>query len=270
MTVLPTRTAALLVAGVLTLAAAGTSASTAGAAASTCASRTNNSLAKLLECVDLAGVREHQAAFQAIANANGGTRVSGSPGYDQSVGLRRGAARGRRLERHPAGLPVPDVRLAARRRSSSRWLLLRPVRSPTRSCPTRAAVTSPLRSRPSRARRSTRPPAARPADFAGFVPGHHRPGLPRRVHLRDQGDQRLRRGRGRRGDLQQHGRRHQRDPGQRLHPRPPRGVRDPGDRAAARRHARAGHAGQDRRRCAASPRRRTCWPSCRARTPETS
>ena len=31
------------------------------------------------------GVREHQAAFQAIADANNGTRVSGTAGYDQSV-----------------------------------------------------------------------------------------------------------------------------------------------------------------------------------------
>jgi aminopeptidase Y len=31
------------------------------------------------------GVREHQAALQAIADANGGIRVSGSPGYDLSV-----------------------------------------------------------------------------------------------------------------------------------------------------------------------------------------
>jgi aminopeptidase Y len=38
-----------------------------------------------LECVTLAGVREHQAALQAIADANNGIRVSGSPGYDQSV-----------------------------------------------------------------------------------------------------------------------------------------------------------------------------------------
>jgi aminopeptidase Y len=35
--------------------------------------------------VDVSGVREHQAAFQAIADANGGTRVSGTPGYDASV-----------------------------------------------------------------------------------------------------------------------------------------------------------------------------------------
>jgi aminopeptidase Y len=31
------------------------------------------------------GVRQHQAALQAIADANGGTRASGTPGYDASV-----------------------------------------------------------------------------------------------------------------------------------------------------------------------------------------
>ena len=50
-----------------------------------CDTRVNNTFAKLLECVTLDGVREHQAAFQAIADANGGVRVSGAPGYDQSV-----------------------------------------------------------------------------------------------------------------------------------------------------------------------------------------
>jgi len=50
-----------------------------------CDNRTNNTYEKVLECVRVEGVREHQAAFQAIADANGGTRVSGSPGYDQSV-----------------------------------------------------------------------------------------------------------------------------------------------------------------------------------------
>lgn len=51
-----------------------------------CDSRTNNSIAKLLECVTVEGVREHQAAFQAIADANGGIRAAGTPGYDASVG----------------------------------------------------------------------------------------------------------------------------------------------------------------------------------------
>jgi aminopeptidase Y len=57
----------------------------AGAGPEGCDSRSNNTPAKLLECVTLDGVRAHQAAFQAIADANGGTRVSGTPGYDQSV-----------------------------------------------------------------------------------------------------------------------------------------------------------------------------------------
>ena len=67
------------------LAAGGVTATTAAAGPASCGTRVNNTVQKLLECVDLAGVREHQAAFQAIADANGGTRVSGSAGYDQSV-----------------------------------------------------------------------------------------------------------------------------------------------------------------------------------------
>src|SRR4051812_10903899 len=58
---------------------------TAVAGPEACGSRANNTHAKLLECVTLEGVREHQAAFQAIADANGGTRASGTPGYDASV-----------------------------------------------------------------------------------------------------------------------------------------------------------------------------------------
>ena len=56
-----------------------------GASASTCASRTNDTIKKLLACVTLDGVRAHQAALQAIADANGGTRAAGTPGYDASV-----------------------------------------------------------------------------------------------------------------------------------------------------------------------------------------
>lgn len=50
-----------------------------------CENRVNNTFDKLLECVTLDGVRLHQAALQAIADANGNTRVSGSPGYDKSA-----------------------------------------------------------------------------------------------------------------------------------------------------------------------------------------
>ncbi len=50
-----------------------------------CDSRVNNTQKKLQECVTLEGVRAHQAAFQAIADANGGTRAAGTLGYDASV-----------------------------------------------------------------------------------------------------------------------------------------------------------------------------------------
>ncbi|HKJ38038.1 MAG TPA: M28 family metallopeptidase [Anaerolineales bacterium] len=50
-----------------------------------CDTRVNSTQAKLLECVTLEGVREHQAALQAIADANNGIRTSGTPGYNASV-----------------------------------------------------------------------------------------------------------------------------------------------------------------------------------------
>ena len=50
-----------------------------------CDARPNDTQRKLAECVTVEGVREHQAALQAIADANNGTRVAGSPGYDESV-----------------------------------------------------------------------------------------------------------------------------------------------------------------------------------------
>lgn len=59
--------------------------SNAGSDDASCDNRVNNTSAKLLQCVTLDGVRAHQAALQAIADANGGTRVSGSPGYDKSA-----------------------------------------------------------------------------------------------------------------------------------------------------------------------------------------
>ena len=41
--------------------------------------------AKLREAVTLKNIRKHQAALQAIANANGGIRAAGTPGYAASV-----------------------------------------------------------------------------------------------------------------------------------------------------------------------------------------
>ena len=50
-----------------------------------CDTRNNNTYQKILECVRLDQVRAHQAAFQQIADENGGNRFSGMPGYDASV-----------------------------------------------------------------------------------------------------------------------------------------------------------------------------------------
>jgi Zn-dependent M28 family amino/carboxypeptidase len=58
---------------------------TASAGPASCETRVNNTVAKLLECVTLEGVREHQAALQAVADANGETRAAGTPGYEASV-----------------------------------------------------------------------------------------------------------------------------------------------------------------------------------------
>ncbi len=45
----------------------------------------NNNPRKLLEAVTAAGVMAHEQALQGIADANGGTRASGTPGYEASV-----------------------------------------------------------------------------------------------------------------------------------------------------------------------------------------
>jgi Zn-dependent M28 family amino/carboxypeptidase len=50
-----------------------------------CDTRTNNTIDKLLECVTIDGVRAHQAALQAIADAHDGNRATGLPGYEASV-----------------------------------------------------------------------------------------------------------------------------------------------------------------------------------------
>ena len=79
------RVAACAAAALVAAASVAVTTSTTAAASPPCDTRVNNTLAKLLECVTLEGVRDHQAALQAIADDNGHTRVSGSPGYDESV-----------------------------------------------------------------------------------------------------------------------------------------------------------------------------------------
>ncbi|HEV2797693.1 MAG TPA: M20/M25/M40 family metallo-hydrolase [Nocardioides sp.] len=59
--------------------------STAAPSTKACDNRDNNSYSKLLGCVSAEGVTKHLKAFQAIADANGGTRATNTPGYRASV-----------------------------------------------------------------------------------------------------------------------------------------------------------------------------------------
>ena len=55
------------------------------APAAKCDNRNNNTVTKLLECVDADGAMEHLEAFQQIADENDGNRAAGTSGYDASV-----------------------------------------------------------------------------------------------------------------------------------------------------------------------------------------
>lgn len=52
---------------------------------SQCTKQANDTHAKLLKCMTVEGVRSHQAALQAIADAHNGIRTSGTPGFDASA-----------------------------------------------------------------------------------------------------------------------------------------------------------------------------------------
>jgi Zn-dependent M28 family amino/carboxypeptidase len=79
------RLAALTGAVALLIALLPATAASAAPSQAACDSRNNNTYEKILECVRLSEVLEHEEAFQAIADANGGTRAAGTPGYDASV-----------------------------------------------------------------------------------------------------------------------------------------------------------------------------------------
>jgi Zn-dependent M28 family amino/carboxypeptidase len=104
---------ALLSGGALLLGGLATMPANAAPAQSGCDARTNNTYSKLLECVRLEGVREHQAALQAIADANGGNRGDSTPGYFASVDYVMGvlAAAGWDAEKVPFQYNATDALL---------------------------------------------------------------------------------------------------------------------------------------------------------------
>ena len=151
-----------------------------------CDNRNNNTYDKLLECVRLEGVRAHQAAFQAIADANGDTRAA------RPRGTTRASTTWSRRSRRPAGGRAGRVHSRWRSRSSSTRRLghargrrrhgqrrrdgdrpgdpvdinLAPPRANTSGCDgafTEAAVGAPLTADPaaSTTSRASRPPRSR-------------------------------------------------------------------------------------------------------------
>ncbi|MET8996252.1 M28 family metallopeptidase [Amycolatopsis sp. NPDC004169] len=87
------RALAAAVAGLLVLPAVAAVGGPASAAPSGCSTRTNNTVQLVLECVTVGGVRAHQQALQGAADANGGTRASGTPGFTASAAYVEGQAR---------------------------------------------------------------------------------------------------------------------------------------------------------------------------------
>src|SRR4051794_22788387 len=80
-----TRLVATSAAGLLAAAGALATAAPAAAGGNSCEHRNNNTISKLLECVNGDGVKEHLAALQDIADAHDGTRASGSEGFAASA-----------------------------------------------------------------------------------------------------------------------------------------------------------------------------------------
>jgi hypothetical protein len=99
-----------------------------------------NDSQKLRDAVTLKQIRRHQQEFQNIANANGGTRASGTPGYDRSVDY---VARKLRGSGYSVTLFPFDFAFF-RELTPAVLEQTSPTRRPTRPAPspTRAAVTS--------------------------------------------------------------------------------------------------------------------------------
>jgi len=142
-----------------------------GPGATVCDARANDSVRRLTECVTLAGVRAHQRALQDIADANGGTRVAGSAGYERSVDYAAGVFRaaGYRVTLQPF-----QVRTFA---ATTPSLLERITPAPTAAIPDdlliysgSGDVTAPVTALPGPGSDAT--PGCEAADFAGFTPGH--------------------------------------------------------------------------------------------------
>ena len=166
----------------------------------------------LREAVTVEGVRAHQQALQDVADANGGTRASGTPGYDASAlyVARQALAAGYTVtiqpfdfaffqELAPAELEqiAPDPGGLRRRDGLRHHGVFRQRRRAPRGHAGRRRLVLP----PTPAENSSTS-GCEAADFAGFVAGNIAAHPARHLHLRGQGSQRRGRRRRRRHHLQ--------------------------------------------------------------------
>ncbi|WP_377640921.1 M28 family metallopeptidase [Oryzobacter terrae] len=79
------RATGLVAAAALTISLVPAGVAVAATSSAGCEARANITYDKLLECVTVDGILEHEEALQAIADANGGNRAAGLPGYEASV-----------------------------------------------------------------------------------------------------------------------------------------------------------------------------------------
>jgi Zn-dependent M28 family amino/carboxypeptidase len=132
--------------------------------------------------VTLDGILQHEQALQLIADMNGGTRVSGSPGFDASADYvaRKLKAAGLKVTRQPfpfrffQELSPPRMELAAPAARSFVHLTDFATMDYSGSAP--AGVTAPLQAidlaLPPGAEANTSTSGCEPEDFAGFTAGN--------------------------------------------------------------------------------------------------
>ena len=161
------------------------------APAAKCDNRNNNTIAKLLECVDADGATEHLEAFQAIADENGGNRAAGPARLRGERRLRRRHPRSRRVERLDRRVRLHvrravDTDAADSRERGVRDRAVHRQRSRRRDGGRHASrrAARPRRTpTPVAARRPTSPdsrPAASRSSSAARAPSPTRPSTPRR------------------------------------------------------------------------------------------
>lgn len=137
----------------------------AAAPAPNCDTQTNDTPEQLLECVTLAGVRAHQTELAAIAQANKGTRMAGSPGYDASLAYARKVFTdaGYRVTVQPFEFPLSRIHASS---------LREPGQISAESIPHLVADYSGSADVTAEVSRAAGPAGCEAADFAGFPRGH--------------------------------------------------------------------------------------------------